>query len=68
MRVQVNGTPRELPAGATVADAARLAGVAPGERGVAVAIDGEVVPGDRWPDTELGEGSRVEIVRAAAGG
>ena len=42
--VRINGEPRRLPDGATVAEAVRESGVEPGGRGVAVALDGEVVP------------------------
>ncbi|MEW6583907.1 MAG: sulfur carrier protein ThiS [Actinomycetota bacterium] len=68
MRVIVNGVPRDLPGGATLADAASAVGVAAGERGVAAAVDGEVVPRADWPGRVLQTGARVEVVRAAAGG
>ncbi len=68
MRVIVNGTDAELPAGATVADAAETRGVTPADRGVAVAVDGEVVPKAEWGTTALADGAAVEVVRAAAGG
>ena len=44
------------------------AGLEPGRRGVAVAVDGEVVPGGRLGETALREGQRVEIVEAIGGG
>ena len=68
MRVALNGTERDLAEGATVADAAALVGVRAGDRGVAAALDGEVVPTGRWEETPVHEGARVEVVRAAAGG
>ena len=68
MRVTLNGTPRDLPDGATVADAAALAGVEPGERGVAVAVDGEVVARADWSGSPLRPAIRIEVVRATAGG
>jgi sulfur carrier protein len=37
-------------------------------RGVAVAIDGEVVPRSTWSNTIVADDSVVEIVTAAAGG
>jgi sulfur carrier protein len=37
-------------------------------RGVAVAIDGEVVPRSTWASTTVPDGASVEIVTAAAGG
>jgi sulfur carrier protein len=68
MRVIVNGEARELPAGTTVAImVASLAG-APEGRGVAVALDGEVVPRAAWGGTELADGARVEVVAAVQGG
>ncbi len=37
-------------------------------RGVAVAVNGEVVPAGAWAATRLGEGDAVEIVRPFGGG
>ncbi len=68
MRVVVNGTERTVPGGATLADVADELGVAPGEPGVAAAIDGDVVPRAGWRSLPLAEGARIEVVRAAAGG
>lgn len=68
MRVVVNGTAIELAAGATAADAAMTRDVTPADRGVAVAVDGEVVPKAEWSTTALCDGAAVEVVRAAAGG
>jgi sulfur carrier protein len=68
MNVTVNGQPRDLAPGTTVAVVIQMLDVAPGARGVAVALDGEVVTRSRWPDTELRDGSRVEVVAAIQGG
>ncbi len=68
MRVVLNGAARELPAGATLADAAREAGAGEGGRGVAVALDGEVVPRGEWAATALREGQAVEVLAAIQGG
>ena len=65
MNVTVNGEARQLPAGATVASVVDLLDVAPGARGVAVALDGEVVTRSQWPATELREGALVEVVVSA---
>ncbi len=48
LRVTLNGEPRELPDGATVADAVAAAGAPSDGRGVAAAVDGEVVPRGSW--------------------
>lgn len=39
-----------------------------GQRGVAVALNGAVVPRAAWRDTPLKPGDSVEIVRARQGG
>jgi sulfur carrier protein len=68
VRVLLNGEPRELAAGTTVSAAVSASGAEPEGRGIAVAIDGEVVPRGRWHSTPLAEGQRVEIVQAVQGG
>lgn len=67
MNVLLNGSPRELPERCTV-DVAVAASGAPSVRGVAVAVDGEVVPRGRWTDTELRDGQRIEVLQAVQGG
>ena len=64
--VTLNGEPRKLPDGATVETAVRELGE-PG-RGVAVAVDGEVVPRRDWARTEVRDGQQLEVVRAVQGG
>jgi sulfur carrier protein len=64
--VTINGEPRELPESATVEMAGRELG-AP-DRGVAVAIDGEVVPRGDWASTRVRDGQQVEVLRAVQGG
>ena len=68
VRVTVNGSPRELPLGATVAAVVELLGDDPTGRGVAVAVAGEVVPRAEWANTLLADGATVEIVAAVQGG
>ncbi|MFM9044430.1 MAG: sulfur carrier protein ThiS, partial [Solirubrobacterales bacterium] len=46
----------------------RGAGSDPEARGLAVALDGEVVPRSEWEGTEVVEGARVEVVAAIQGG
>ena len=57
MRIELNGEARELADGATLADAVRAAGGTPEARGVAVALDGEVVPRGDWEETRLAGGA-----------
>jgi thiazole synthase len=68
VRIELNGEPCELPAGATLADAVRESGAEREARGVAVALDGEVVPRAEWAATPLAEGRRVEVLAAIQGG
>nr|MDT0661077.1 sulfur carrier protein ThiS [Micromonospora sp. DSM 115978] len=66
MELIVNGERRRLTGETTVADlVAEVAAVA---RGVAVAVNGEVVPRAGWPATALRDGDRVEVLTAAQGG
>jgi sulfur carrier protein len=39
-----------------------------GQRGIAVALNGAVVPRAAWPQTALRPGDSIEIVRARQGG
>lgn len=66
MRATVNGDLVELAEGTTVAEVVNS--VCPSDRGIAVAIDSEVVPRSRWTVVEVSEGAKVEVVTAAAGG
>jgi sulfur carrier protein len=66
MTVHVNGEAREVVDGAKLADVVRA--LTEAERGVAVAIDGEVVPRSAWSATALAEGQHVEVLRAVQGG
>ena len=66
MNVVLNGEPRELADGATIADVLALLD-AP-DRGVAVAVDAEVVPRGEWDDVTLRDGVRIEVVQAVQGG
>ncbi len=62
MIVVVNGETLDVPADSTVGT------LAPNQRGVAVAVNREIVPRSRWSEAPLAEGDRVEILEAAQGG
>ena len=68
MLITLNGQRRQLPAGATVANVIELLDVAPQARGVAVALNGEVVARGRWEQTELPDDAQIEVVAAIQGG
>jgi sulfur carrier protein len=67
MRIELNGKPVELVEDASVT-AAVNALHADSARGVAVAVDGEVVPRSEWDATALHEGQQVEVLHAVQGG
>lgn len=62
MIVVVNGETLDVPADSTVGT------LAPNQRGVAVAVNREIVPRSRWSEAPLADGDRVEILEAAQGG
>ena len=68
MRVVLNGSEAELTDGATVQSAIEALDLPASGRGVAVAVDAEVVPRTEWGTHELTEGARVEVLRAIQGG
>jgi sulfur carrier protein len=65
--IRVNG--HDMPLGAaTVADFLAQQAVDVGPRGIAVALNGSVVPRSAWSETALKPGDDIEIVRAMQGG
>lgn len=64
--VTVNGEPRQVPPGATIAHAVGY--ITSQQAGVAAALNGEVVPRRAWPATTLADGDQVEVVTAVQGG
>jgi sulfur carrier protein len=66
LEVVLNGEPCVVPASITLDGLVTFVGIE--RRGVAIAVDGQVVPRSAWLDSSLVEGARVEIVTAAAGG
>jgi sulfur carrier protein len=68
MKVVLNGSEAELTDGATVQTAVDTLDLPGAGRGVAVAVDAEVVPRTSWDTHELTEGARVEVLRAIQGG
>jgi sulfur carrier protein len=66
VKAKVNGLERELADGSTVATVLALLDAPPS--GVAVAVDGEVVPRAAWAATVVPEGSVVEVLTAVQGG
>jgi sulfur carrier protein len=66
--VIVNGEASDIPAGETVAAVLRRLGLDARARGVAVAVDGQVLPRACWEEFALAEDCRVEVLTAMQGG
>jgi len=69
MLLTVNGASVEVPGteAAALLDVLAAAGMRD-LRGVAIALDEEVVPRSDWATRQLHEGQRIEVVRASQGG
>jgi sulfur carrier protein len=65
--IRVNGATEPL-AAATLAALLAEKAVDTEQKGIAVALNGAVVPRAAWPSTRLRPGDNVEIVRARQGG
>ncbi len=68
MRVVLNGDDTQFDDGVTVRNVIDALALPAEGRGVAVAVDAEVVPRGQWESTILQEGARVEVLRAIQGG
>jgi sulfur carrier protein len=68
VEVTLNGEPRVLAKDATVNTAFASLDLPIDGRGIAVAINEEVVPRSLWSSTVIPAGARIEIVRAIQGG
>jgi sulfur carrier protein len=66
VKVVVNGEVCPLGPGTTLG--AVVDGLGRGRRGVAAAVNAEVVPAGRWDATVLADDDEVEILTAAQGG
>jgi sulfur carrier protein len=66
--ILLNGEHSDLRADETVAAALLRLGLASDARGVAVAVDGEVVPRAEWETFALSADARVEVLTAMQGG
>jgi sulfur carrier protein len=66
VQVVVNGEERTLARGTTVAELIGELGVGP--KGVAAAVNGEVVARGVWTERTLDESDRIEVLGAMQGG
>jgi len=68
MIVSINGEKKNIAAVDTLEGLLRTVGVTPETKGVAVALNGEVVPRSAWASARVQENDAVEIVYAVQGG
>ncbi|HET6509820.1 MAG TPA: sulfur carrier protein ThiS [Baekduia sp.] len=66
MSIIVNGDPSDAVPGTTIAELLQTLDVP--TRGVAVAVDAEVVPRGEWETFAVADGARVEVLVAVQGG
>lgn len=66
--IVLNGKTLEDGAGRPVASVLELVGLSAQARGVAVAVDGEVVPRTAWETFTIPQGAHVEVLTAMQGG
>lgn len=66
--IYLNGNPHDDGAGETVEMVLGLLGLSAEARGVAVAVDGEVVPRAGWGEFAIPDGAHVEVLTAMQGG
>ncbi len=68
MNIKINGKNTELAESLKVSDfiAIHLNGKEP--RGIAVAVNDNIIPKSNWGDTSLAENDSIEIVHAVQGG
>lgn len=66
VKIQVNGTPREVPAGTTISELLRQLDVT--AQAVAVEVNFELVPRARHAEHALQQGDQLEVVTLVGGG
>ena len=69
MKVSVNGEQTSVEDAISVSELLSLVhGADSTSRGIAVALNGEVVSRSRWDEAMLSDGDRLEVLRAVGGG
>jgi sulfur carrier protein len=66
MTVVVNGRERQIPDQATLSDV--VVQLTAAQQGIAVAVNGSVVPRGQWPATVLADADEIEELTAVQGG
>jgi sulfur carrier protein len=68
VKVTVNGEQMEIAGETSVLDLVKRVEPERWERGIAVALNGEVLPKAAWDTTVLSDSDRVEVLAAIGGG
>ena len=68
MQITLNGENRNVGNGISIRDLLIDLAHDPDRRGVAVAVNAEIVVRAKWSTTRLGSGDRVDIIAAVQGG
>ncbi len=66
MKLTINGESREFDALSTISELVSQLGMKPDR--VAVELNRDLIPRDRWAETQLSEGDKLEIVHFVGGG
>lgn len=66
MHILFNGEEKQLAEGVSLAALVEQLGMKPDR--VAAELNREIVPRERWPETTLREGDRLEVVHFVGGG
>jgi thiamine biosynthesis protein ThiS len=68
MKLQINGEDRTFDSSAPFTLAALVDSLGMKSDRVAVELNRDIVPRDRWPETQLKDGDRLEVVHFVGGG
>jgi sulfur carrier protein len=68
MNLTINGQEQMVEGNPTLAELLTTMGKDPRGKGLAVALNGEVVPRADWPRVQVGNDDKIELLEAAQGG
>jgi len=68
MKITLNGEERTVEDGLTVRDLLAEVHLESVQKGIAVAVNAEIVPRGAWASARLQEGDRIDVIRAVQGG
>ena len=66
MKIEINGEPRSFEGSLTLSSLIEHLGMKSDR--VAIELNRNIVPREQWPQTQLSEGDRLEIVHFVGGG